>query len=552
MKQLTAKERKAFEAFLEAGKRIRLHSAAPVESIGQKEKRIKRLLKAENFEEFCQYYFANSETELAPFAWFHREAVHNVFVKKARKNLWEWHREAAKSVFADIFIPIFKLCRGELTGLILASENEDKAKNLIKDVENQLRNNRRLISDFGNFGITGTWLQGFFRTNKGIGFWAFGLGQNPAGVREGFLRPNLGIVDDADNKDKAKNQKITKERVDWIQGEFMGCLAKDDRCFIYVNNRVHKEGITAHLAGDVEEDMPLDDSFAHVKAYLTEDPETHESIYPEWGTELEMLQYLIDAGAQPAWKEYYTLLDCVKKIKDYGRTNSQRQLYHKHVIEGDRFKEENMPWVNPLPLSGYDALVTYCDPAYGDSKKGCYRSVVLIGLKGHFYDILDVWMGRTGSFADAHYRMAQRIEKSGTSMLAGNVVVRQKVNCPHYVEANPLQKTVLKLIYKDFNLRLKNPWYPRFDNDQKGDKFGRIEALEPLAENLLIRFNVEKKKDKHMRILRDQFKDFPNGMVDGCDAVEGGITKLRKRGVGKSMPAAPNQGTARNNNSRMG
>jgi hypothetical protein len=548
---LTPKQKKAYEQFLKAGKRIRHGSAPPKETVAQKQRRIKKLLKPENFEAFCQYYFASEDTVLAPFAWFHRKAIDNIFVEKQRKHLWEWHREAAKSVFADIFIPIYKLVRGELTGMILGSENEDKAKNLIKDVENQLRNNQKLIADFGSFNVTGTWLQSFFQTKDGVGFWAFGLGQNPAGVRNGFQRPNLGIIDDADSKKIAKNQKLTREAVDWIKGEFMGCLAKDDRTFIYLNNRVHKEGITAHMAGDIEEEMPKDDSFAHVKAYLTEHPITHEAIIPEWGTEEEMLEELESLGALPAWKEYYSLLDCVKKIRDYGHSNSQRQLYHQHTIEGDRFTDDNMSWVHCLPLEAYEALTTYCDPAYGESKKGCYRAIVLVGLHNQNYDVLDAWMEKSGSFADAQYRMAIRTEDGGKKIEQGNVGYRQKINCMHWVESNPLQRKVLKLIYKDFNQGKKNAWYPRFDMDQKGDKIGRIESLEPLADEGHIRFNIEKKKDRHFRILRDQLKDFPNGMVDGPDALEGAIGKLRKKGGSKSMPA-PSPGRTNIKSSRNG
>lgn len=550
MNHLSASEKRAYEEFLEAGRRIKAGTAPPRESEATKRRRVARLLKPENFEEFCKFYFETPDVTLAPFGWFHNEAVENVFIRRMRKHIWEWHREAAKSVFADIFIPIFMLARGELTGMILASENEDKAKNLIKDVENQLRNNLRLINDFGDFHITGTWLQSFFQTGEGIGFWAFGLGQNPAGVRNGFLRPNLGLVDDADNKDKAKNQKLVKERVDWIQGEFMGCLAKDNRCFIYVNNRVHKAGITAHLAGDLEEDDEKDDSFAHVKCYLTEDRITHQPIVPEWGSEAEMLEYLKAASAVPAWKEYYSLEDCVKKIRDYGRSNSLRQLYHKHIIEGNRFTEDMLPWGNMLPLHKYDALVTYCDPAYGESKKGCYRAIVLVGVTGHAFHVIWAWMSKTGSYAAAHYRIAENLDKGEVVFKNQHFGARVKLNVQHWVESGNLQKTVLKMTYKELNATLPDHWMPRFDMDVKGDKVGRIEGLEPLAEQGLLVFNEMMRKDRSMLELREQFKEFPDGMMDGPDAVEGAVSKLRKKK--KTSRRDPKGGYYTKNRKRFG
>ena len=479
----------------------------------------------------------------------------NIFIHNKRKHIWRLHREAAKSVFADIFVPIHMLVTGKLTGMILASENADKAKNLIKDVEAQLRNNQKLIRDFGDFNIKGTWMQGFFQTNSdngaSIGFWSFGLGQNPAGVRNGFLRPNLGIVDDADNKDLAKNQKLTKEKVDWIKGEFMGCLAKDDRTFIYTNNKVHKQGITAHLLGDLEEGDPVDESYATITAYLCENPITHEPIFPiDSRDEATLLQHFIANGAAPAWDEYYSLQDCVNKIIDYGYRNAMRQLFHTHIEDGNRFTDNNMPWVQCLQLHEYDALVTYVDPAFGESDKGCYRAVGLIGLKGRDYDIIWVWIRQSGNFVSAQRNIAEKIREGAPFYQTETAKFRQKVNCQHWVESNELQKILLKKLYDDENARHDIPFWARFDMDKKADKIGRIESLEPLADNGHLRFNIALKTDKDMLVLRDQFKGFPDGFIDGPDMVEGAIAKLNIKT--KKSSNILRQGNYKRNNARMG
>jgi hypothetical protein len=554
--QMTPRDKKLYEEWLETCKRIRLQTDQQIKHETEKQKRIRvaRLLKPENFQEFIEYYFGDPESPFAPLAWFHKLAIEDLFVKEIRNHIWEWHRESAKSVFADIFVPIHMLVSGKLDGMILASENEDKAKNLIKDVQAQLISNKKLVHDFGDFGITGTWLQGFFQTKDGIGFWAFGLGQNPAGVRNGFKRPNLGIVDDADNKDKAKNQKLTKERVDWIRGEFMGCLATKNRTFLYVNNRVHKAGLTAHMVGDLEEGDEKDPAFNHIKAYLTEDPETHEKLLPE-------------EGGVPAWKENYTVQDCINKIKDMGYRNAMRQLYHTHIEDGNVFTDENMPWIDVLPLHLYDGLVAYCDPAFGESGKGCFRAVVLLGKIGLNYDIIWVWIRQNGNFAAAHYKLYQMVKQNSKAFYgegkvadvksqlhrvsAGNVAgFRQQVNCEHWVESNELQKVLLKKIYKEENELRDEAWYPKFDMDKKADKIGRIESLETIADNGHLRFNAALKLDKDMKELRDQFKAFPDGYVDGPDAVEGAKAKLDKKVKKKNNPSRTGQ--YKKDNSRLG
>lgn len=525
--QMTAKEKREWKAWELYCQRLEIVTIPTVkETPAQKKKRIAHLLKPENFEAFISYYFANEDFQPAPLAWFHKRAIDNVFVKKLRKHIWELHRESAKSVFGDIFIPINKLVTGNLTGMILASETADKAKNLIKDVEAQLRHNQKLIADFGNFGITGSWSGSFFQTNKGIGFWSFGLGQNPAGVRSGFKRPNLGIVDDGDNKDSAKNQELTKERVSWIKGEFMGCLAKDNRTFILLNNRVHPKGITAHMVGDYEEGLPVDESFAHIKAYLTENPLTHEAIFPEGNTEREILQSFIDNGAVPAWKEYYSLEDCAAKVADYGLRVAIRQMYHTYLEDGEMFTDENMPFATPFPLEEYDALVTYCDPAFGESGKGSFKGIALVGKKGHYYDILWVWLRQKGNWIKAHRNIAETFTTIDQLTCDPSAVEALQIKLKNYVEANSLQKTELNKSYKLENMNYDKPWFPLYDDDRKPDKIERIETLEPIANHGLMRFNESFKGTKDMNQLRDQFKQFPKGKVDGPDAVKSAIDKL--------------------------
>lgn len=527
--QMSPAERREYEPFLDLCRRLKEGiPPVPSESPGKKDKRIKHLLDPRNFEDFIDFYFRSPDFEPAPLGWFHWDFIDNFFIKKERKNVLEVFRESAKSVLLDIFTPIHMLGSGDLKGMILASENQDKAKNLIKDVEAQLRSNKRIISDYGDQGIIGSWMQGFFQTKNGQGFWAFGLGQNPAGVRDGFQRPNLGIIDDADSFAKSKNPKWPLEISEWINGEFMGCLSKDDRRFAYANNRVHKSGLTAHMVGDVNEDDTPDPNIAHVKAYLTEDPVTHAPIYPEGKSRDEIKASLIKQGAVPAWDEYYSLDDAVDKIVDGGITSSLRQHYHKHIITGTIFDDDNMPWIDPLPLHLYDAIVDYCDPAFGESGKGSYKAIIRVGKKGHTYDVLKVWLRQIGEWwnlqYDWHQEISQGVKLTPHSRAGFNMKVR---NYQSWVECNELQKTELRKTYQLANLSRDTAWFPRYDNDHKGDKIGRIEsALEPIMNEGMVRFSNQLRKDRDMIELRDQFKSFPNGFIDGPDAVHGAKTKL--------------------------
>lgn len=542
MINLTSKQKKALEQWNLTCLRIKKGTKRiPNETEKEKEARIKSLLEptVEGFERFVNYYFSEDGEELSEFGWFQKEGIHDVIVCEEPHNTWEWSRESAKSVIADIFIPIHKLVTNKLDGMILGSENSDKASKLIGDVQAQLTSNQRLLHDFGEFGISGSWVSGYFQTKEGVGFWSFGVGQNPAGVRNGFRRPNYGVIDDADNKDKAKNQELTLQRLDWILGEFMGCLSTKGYTFIYANNRVHRLGLTAHMVGDIDESTPKREGWKHIKVYFTEDPTTHEML-------------LLEDGGVPSWKENFTREQAKNKIIGMGRRNALRQLYHQHVEEGNVFTDENMPWGNTIPLHKYDALVSYCDPAFGESGKGCWRFVVLMGKIGLDYHIIWVWGSQKGDFATIQYQLAEMIEKKDPVFYGENKHYsdfKEPAYCQFWTEGNNLQKSELQKVYMLYKMENDVNWRPKFDQEPKGDKIGRIEAMETTADYGHLIFNTALKGNKHMEELRSQFKGFPKGFIDGPDTVQGGKSKLDKKT--KSSGSIPRTGSYRRNYKRM-
>ena len=115
---------------------------------------------------------------------------------------------------------------GKLTGVVLSSANENKADGLLADLQEQLMFNERYKADYGLQYKSGKWDTGHFVTADGIGFWAFGRGQSPRGVREAALRPNLVIVDDIDDAEICKNEKRVQDAVDWVLGDLYGCAPR--------------------------------------------------------------------------------------------------------------------------------------------------------------------------------------------------------------------------------------------------------------------------------------------------------------------------------------
>lgn len=495
---LSRKEQTEYESWLKEMQEVERLMPDEHETDLQKTRRIHSLLK--DFGKFCKYYFAGFMD--AEFAWFHKKAVKLIVGSKNIMFVGEWPREHAKSVVMDIFLPMFLKANGELTGVVLSSANEKKAQGLLADLQEQLMFNKRFIADFGEQYKSGKWDNGHFVTNDGIGFWAFGRGQSPRGVREAALRPNLVIVDDIDDAEIVKNRERVREATDWVLGDLYGCAPTKASRFVMIGNRIHKAGILAHVVGDVDDGDPVKETITHLKVYALEDPKTHKMDLSEKGV--------------PAWKERYTREEILTKMSNMGYRLALRELFHQHIVIGRIFREEHLPYAVLPPIRNAQKLVTYCDPSYKDTKKNDFKAIVLVAKNGPYFDIYKAFCRQctTPEMVRGHYNLALMIPEGKT--------------CPHYMEANFIQDIHLKKYDEEAETRGYSIAI-RGDFRKKPDKTERIEDLSAYAERGLIRFNIAERQNPDMVELRNQFLGFPDAAHDdGPDAVEGAIYKLNK------------------------
>lgn len=510
MSVMDRKARQEYEAWLELRKRINLQTEPIKDETRQaKEVRIKKLLN--NFSDFCKFYFPHYVE--SPFGYFHKEAARHIAKDKNIFAILEWPREHAKSVFADVLVPLWLKAKGEMTGMMICSANQDKAATLLGDIQAELLDNRRYITDFGQQEGGGSWQEGYFVTADGTGFWSFGRKQSPRGVRKAAKRPNYAVVDDIDDKEICNNKARVKDAVDWVLGDYYGALSIKGARLIVAGNRIHKGSILAYLVGDVEPDDPKRKGIWHSKVFAIEDEKRKEAS--------------ADNG-QAAWKERYTLEELLAKMEKMGYRNAQREFFHKHIEDGDIFKPEHIVWTKCLEPYRYEALVTYVDPSFKDTRKSDYKALVLMGRTGKYYDIIFAWcrQASVSSMVKAHYDIDDELNPRFVDELTRTAF--REVVCPHYIEANFLQDLLVEEYenegeIRNYQLRIRQ------DKRKKPDKYGRIENLEPLFERHLVRFNEKERKNPDMITLKEQFLGFPNGHDDGPDAVEGAIHLLTKQ-----------------------
>lgn len=522
-KRKKGQDEKAWQEYLDEVKQIVAGRQAPVnETPEEKKARIDGLLAA--FELFCEYYFPHYMT--SKFGWFHRKAAKLCFENPKIFAVLEWPRGHAKSIFTNVMLPLFLKAHGQLNGMIVTSNNEDKAIMLLMDIRAELEANERYINDFGEQVTFGDWKSDTFTTRDGIGFWAYGRGQSPRGTRKGAKRPNYISVDDIDDKKLCKNRELVKETVDWVLEDLMGCFDPlIGGRFMVAGNRIHKFSVLAHLVGDLEDEDPVKEHIAHIKVYALENPKTHKMDQSEKGV--------------PAWKERLKREDVVHRMTLMGYRAAQREYFHIHIIDGETFKNEWLIWENLPAKSSYPCIVAYCDPSYKDTARNDYKAIVAVAKYGKYYDIVDVFVAQTSRAAmvRGHYDMNDTLQSNGAKLVY------------NYLEANFIQDMHLDAYVAEGETRgYMLPIHP--DKRAKPPKTARIENLTPLFERGLVRFDKKLRKSRHMQAFLDQLLAFPSGHDDGPDALEGAVYILNQKSK-IQIPHIPTGGQRRSSRNRL-
>lgn len=505
--------RQALERFEDLKKHIRRSTPVPRrENPVAKEKRIKKLLN--DFDAFCHYYFpeyfdpANKGSE---FGWFHKLAAESIINDSDIFAVLEWPREHAKSVFSDIFMPLYLKAKGELDGFVIASASGEKANGLLGDIQAQLEANERYINDFGEQKSLGNWTEGHFVTRDGIGFWAIGRRQSPRGIREAERRPNVLVIDDLDDDEQVKNQDLVLKSLDWLKGALIGAMSLLQARIIMVGNRIAKDAILAHVVGDINDGDPKNPGITHIKVYALENPYSKDEDQSETG--------------QPAWKERYSRDHIIRRMRVMGYRMAQREFFHRQIKEGRVFKEEWLRFVKLPEFRYFDAVVTYCDPSFKDSKKNDFKAIVALGKIGSKLYLIDCWIRQASraSMVAAHYNMHERIE------------AQTPIAMRHFIEANFMQDQMIE----DYVLESNNRGYLmpiNEDKRQKPNKQGRIENLTPVFELGLVGINQELQESLDYEVFKSQLTGFPNDHDDGPDAFEGAASQLKSMSRSSKLP----------------
>ena len=334
-------------------------SVNPFETREETEARIARA--REDVAYMVKTYFPKyAEVESAPFQIDFASAVAN---DPLFKGFAEWGRGLAKSVWCNIFIPIWLWMRGEDVFMCLMSDSEDRADELLADVQAELDGNPLIVHDFGSQKAEGDWEVGNFKTidHRFIGM-AFGVKQKVRGLRVRQRRPNLWVIDDLETPDTISNPKRMSRQARHIEADVMGTMVADRRRILYANNR-----------------------FARVMTQTM-----LQERHPEW--KVFQVKAYNKVTYEPAWKARYDAGFYRQQEKDMGIVAAYAEYNHEHKIEGKIFSEEQIQWTDLPDLTEFKMIVAHWDIAYAGNETSDYNAIKVWGLKDRNFFLIDCYV----------------------------------------------------------------------------------------------------------------------------------------------------------------
>lgn len=120
-------------------------------------------------------------------------------------------RGHAKSTVVTFLLTLYRTCFLERKFIVIVSDSEDKAKDFVVRLRNELEHNTRLIRDFSKGGAgfkTTDWAKTDFTTSTGVRIIAKGAGQSCRGLIHEDTRPDMYVLDDIETNETAGTDTI--------------------------------------------------------------------------------------------------------------------------------------------------------------------------------------------------------------------------------------------------------------------------------------------------------------------------------------------------------
>lgn len=378
-------------------------------------------------------------------------------------------RGSGKSTIGEEAI-IIQACFREFRNCIILGENENRSKDRLRSIKNELETNGYIEDLFGpQVGIT--WGEQKVVLANGVVIQAFGQGQGLRGVKHLDWRPDLGFVDDLENEDSVATPDARYKLATWFYSTFLPSF--DPR-------------FKLRMAA-----TPLDP--AALAVVLSKDPKWEVLKFP--------IMYADPATGQPTatWPERFPMSFIEDKQKELERAGLNHTFQREYMCEPEDpakkpFKAE-MFRISPM-VRTWEAVYAMYDPARSVKTTSASTGVAVWS-----------WIGNRLIIWDSYARMWKPDE-----MIADIFTVNETYNPVLVgVEEDGLNEWVMQPLRQE-QLRRGTAVPLRALKAPKG-KLDFIQSLQPffMAHEIIFA--------KELPDLQQQLLSFPTGRIDAPNAL---------------------------------
>jgi predicted phage terminase large subunit-like protein len=429
---------------------------------------------------------------------------------------WLAPRGHAKSAYLSNAFPIHQVAFQKRKYILIISETDAMSKKFIEYVSNTLKFNELLREDFGELMSVNSKMnerdnQEAFLTKSGTLVESSSMGKQMRGKRNGAFRPDLVVCDDLESSRNTNTAELRAKNLHWFNSVVMPIGDPDKTAFVYMGTAVHQSGLIFDVAkrSDFESEKfsaivspPERQDLWDLFDTLIRDQENPNRMEDALAF-YEINKEDMDEGVEVLWSQRWSFVNLmIEKSNMTSKSFASEYLNNPIDEESQIFNRDRMIFWDDGDLDDKSLeLYGAWDIAMGKNNRSDYNSVTIIGRDrktGVIYTLLS-WNEKVPAHK-AKEKVKEIIKE-----------YRPKVFAVETVQAQfDLFRQLQEELYKErvYFTKLK----PITTNRSHGKKEERIEQLEPLFENGVIR------PHRTQRMLLEQLEMFP--FADYDDAID--------------------------------
>jgi predicted phage terminase large subunit-like protein len=318
------------------------------------DKAVRRTIVRRSHKLFFLYYL-NDYIEFPP-APFHEEIFHLSETDNHSMFVLSAFRNSAKSTIMSLSYIIWSIINGRAKYIMLVSENQQKAQTLLNHIKEELENNELLRRDLGPFQEDrAIWnAVSITLTRYDAKITAVSTEQSIRGLRHKHHRPDIVIIDDAENQESVRTQESRDKLYKWLSGDVIPAGHSKTKTVI-IGSILHPDCLIKRLQKQI--DLGKIDGIYRM--------------YP-----------IVDENGNPLWPGRFPTKESVEKEKSRGITDREwaTEFMLQSMIDEDCIiQESDIHYYDRLPDShdlNFKYVATGIDLAISQSSIADYTAMV--------------------------------------------------------------------------------------------------------------------------------------------------------------------------------